>query len=271
MRNINKKKSNIILNYYKFLCIFLLSFAIFFIFITTVSNYVYKTDIKSYMTSIILKPINCLKTYNLLNYKSLLKENKRLNREIINLKLENSNINTNNSDIDSFKKLSKADLYTDYNKIYSKVLYRNKMYWYSTITIDKGLSSGIKTGSLVVDKSGLVGIIKTSSKNNSTVELITNNSNDNKLSVGVRTKKGFKYGTIEFYKYPYLKVELTTDEGSIKENDMVITSGLGNLPKGIEIGKVKRIERDSYDLTSILYVEPLSDFNDINYVMVLVK
>ena len=52
---------------------------------------------------------------------------------------------------------------------------------------------------------------------------------------------------------------------------MVITSGLGNLPKGIEIGKVKRIERDSYDLTSILYVEPLSDFNDINYVMVLVK
>ena len=40
-------------------------------------------------------------------------------------------------------------LYTDYNKVFSKVLYRNKMYWFNSITIDKGYSSGIKKDSLV--------------------------------------------------------------------------------------------------------------------------
>ena len=265
-----RKKESIIFKYYRFLCVFLLVFAIFFIFYKSISNYTYKSNIKSYMTSVILKPINNLKVYNILNYKNILKENEKLNKEVINLKLEKSKLENNNKEINNFKKLLRTDLYTDYNKVYSKVLYRNKMYWYSTITIDKGSKNGIKQNSLVVDKDGLVGVIKTVSKNNSVVELITNN-NDNELSVGVKTKTGFKYGTIESYKYPYLKVELITNDNSIKENDLVVTSGLGNLPKEIEIGKVKRIKRDSYDLTSILYVEPLSNFNDLGYLMVLVK
>ena len=269
MRNINKKrKKDIVYKYYKFLVIFILCFSIFFISITAISTYIYKTDLKSYMNSIVLKPINCIKKYNILNYKTLLKENERLEKEIIDLKLDKSK--KEYEQIENLKYLTKENLYTDYNKIFSKVIYRNKMYWYSTITIDKGTSSGIKEESLVVDKYGLVGVIKRASKTSSTVELITNN-NDNKMSVGLMTKKGFKYGTIELYKNPYLKVELTTDESGIKENDLVVTSGLGNLPKGIEIGKVKKIERDSYDLTSILYVQPLSDIGDINYVMVLVK
>ena len=78
-----------------------------------------------------------------------------------------------------------------------------------------------------------------------------------------------KIGLIDGYNYPYIKVSLTTDENGIKIGDILTTSGLGNLPKGIYIGKIQKIEKDNYNLGTILYVEPNQDMNDINYVAVL--
>ena len=68
-----------------------------------------------------------------------------------------------------------------------------------------------------------------------------------------------------------LKVELTTDKTGINIGDTLITSGLGNLPKNIEIGTIQKIEKDKYELTYILEVKPNQDMNNISYVSVLVK
>lgn len=269
MKYINKKPRKVFW-YYKFLCVFIIVFFLFFLFSNTISDHVYNSKLKSYVIDICTKPISYLKIYNVFNYKNLFLENKSLNKKVIDLELK-SDMKYNDDDLANLKELTKEDFYSDYKKVYSKVLYRNKMYWYNTITIDKGSKDGIKNNSLVVDKNGLIGVIQSTSLKNSVVRLITSNKNDDKISVGLKTEKGFKYGTLEAYEYPYLKIELTTNESYIKTNDIVLTSGLGNLPKGIKIGEVKKIERDSYDLTSILYVLPLGNIEDINYLAVLVK
>lgn len=272
MRYINKKKkNNFSYWYYKFLFIFLFVFGMFFLLNNIISSYVYKSNIKDYSNIVFLKPLNTLKIFNLANYKNLLEENKRLEEEVLSLKYDNNKLNEEREDITNLRKLSSVKLYTDYNKVFAKVLYRNRMYWYNTITLDKGYSSRIKNNSLVVGESGLIGVIKSVTKTTSSVELITNNNDDNKISVGVKTKEGFKYGTIEKYEHPYLKVELMVDNKYINLGDMVVTSGLGNLPKGIEIGKVRKQEKDSYNLTNILYVEPEINIDELNYVMVLNK
>ena len=59
------------------------------------------------------------------------------------------------------------------------------------------------------------------------------------------------------------------DVKSIKNEDQIITSGLSNFPKDIYIGNIKEIKKDEYKVSTILYVEPKQDMNDITYVGVL--
>ena len=53
--------------------------------------------------------------------------------------------------------------------------------------------------------------------------------------------------------------------------DVVITSGMGNLyPKGLFVGKISRIERESYGTTQKIEIRPTVDFSRLEDVIVLV-
>ena len=55
-------------------------------------------------------------------------------------------------------------------------------------------------------------------------------------------------------------------------NDLVITSGLGNIyPKGLVVGSVSKIERESYGITQKIEVRPAVDFSRLEEVVVLVN
>ena len=65
-------------------------------------------------------------------------------------------------------------------------------------------------------------------------------------------------------------IEGITDSDSIKEGDLVTTTGLTDyFPSGILIGKVSRIVKDEYDLNSIVEVTPSVNFKDLSIVTVL--
>ena len=66
----------------------------------------------------------------------------------------------------------------------------------------------------------------------------------------------------------YLENVIGDFEPDIKGD--VITSGLtGNIPSGLYIGKIKRVIKDKYNLSSSIIIEPGSNFNDINLVRVV--
>ena len=72
------------------------------------------------------------------------------------------------------------------------------------------------------------------------------------------------------YQKNYLEVEGISNTEKISIADLVYTSGLGGVfPSGILIGTVKEITTDEYDLSKIIQVAPIVDFNNINYVAIL--
>ena len=224
---------------------------------------------KNYM-SYISTSISYIDKYNVFKYKKIVKRNEQLEKELLMMNtIENEKSNLK-EEIKVLKEAMKLKhTYSNYDLIYAKTIVRNKMYWYSTITIDKGLNDGIEEGLAVVSKDGLVGTVKSVTKDYSTVRLISNSNKDSKISVMVGTLDKVKIGLMENYEYPYVRVSLTTDDIGIKVGDIITTSGLGNLPKGINIGRIQKIEKDNYNLGTVLYVEPNQDMNDINYVVVL--
>lgn len=255
--------------YYKFLIVSTMFFSMFFLFNKSFSNLVNVSSYKYYVNSIFM-PISAISKNSILNCRTAIKENHKLKKDA----LDNKNLKEINAslkeEIESLKKLMKlGHTYTGYKTIYAKTINRNKMYWYSTITIDKGSSDGVKKGNAVVGVDGLIGIIKDTTKGTSTVKLITNSDTNSKIS-GI-IKKGNKsvIGLIENYEYPYIKVSLASGEKDINIGDEFYSSGLGNFPKNIYIGKVEKIDKDAYDLGNVIYVKPKQDMNDINYLMVL--
>ena len=239
--------------YYKFLIVFLIFFSMFFLFNKNISYFVNNSSLKSYINSLLvsISSSDNNKEDSLIN-NTLLEENNNLKEEIAKLK--------------ELMKLKST--YTGYKMIYSKTIIRNKMYWYNTIVIDKGSSDGVKEGNAVIGLNGLIGIISNTTKDSSTVKLITNNDTNYRISGAVKKEKETVVGLIEGYNYPYIKVSLV-ESLKVELGDKFYSYGLENFPKNIYIGEVKKIKKDNYDLSTILYIEPKQDMNDINYVVVL--
>ena len=146
------------------------------------------------------------------------------------------------------------------------------MYWFNTITINKGKSSGIKENMAVVSGDGLVGrVIKVSSKT-SEIKLITTNDINHKISVMIKKENDTIYGILSGYNNNLLEITSINKDINNLDNYNVYTSGMGGIfPSGIIIGKVKGIKKDKYDVSKIIEVEPSSNFNEIRFVNVLIR
>lgn len=161
---------------------------------------------------------------------------------------------------------------TEYDTVNATVLSRNKSYWFNTITIDRGSKDGIKKDMAVVTKKGLVGKITKVSFTSSEVKLITSDDVNYKVSVGISTDNGDTYAILNGYdkEEGLLMVTGVDKTTNIKENDIVVTSGLGGKePRGIYVGTVKKQKNDKYNLSKTIYLETGQDFNSIHYVTVL--
>ena len=160
----------------------------------------------------------------------------------------------------------------DYECINATVISRNVGYWYNNITINKGSSDGIVDDMIVINSKGLVGRVYSTSKHNAVVRLITTSDTNNKISVSVSHGGKYIYGLINRYNYSknVLEVEGISNTENVLVGDYVYTSGLGGIyPSGILIGIVDSISTDSYDLSKIINVKTVVNFEDINYVAVL--
>lgn len=185
-----------------------------------------------------------------------------------NIKLEeylNSSLEEDNQQLKELLDLNRT--LSDFEYVNATVLYRNVSYWLDTITIDKGEQDGVRVNDSVVTKNGLIGKVVTVNKDNSVVSLLTTDDSYY-VSVSVNGSNGLLYTYDK--KEQALKVKGIDKKEEIKEGDAVLTNGLGGLfPKGLYIGKVKKIENDTYDLSKVVYVDVEQNFNDIAYVMVV--
>lgn len=161
---------------------------------------------------------------------------------------------------------------SEYTYVNATVINRNIGYWYNSLTIDKGSKNGIKQGDAVITSNGLIGKIISVSNFSSTVKLLTTDEISNKISVKINSNDKYLYGLLIGYdkEQNIYSIEGITDSDSVKEGDLVTTTGLTDyFPSGILIGRVSRVVKDEYDLNSIVEVTPSVKFENISIVTVL--
>lgn len=202
----------------------------------------------------IIKTIQKLRTNNTYLINDNISEINELKEEVNNLK----NVLDLNNTI------------TNYNYVNSTIISRNTNYWYNTIIIDKGEKDGIKINSPAIIKEGLIGKVIETTKDTSTIELLTTTNYENKISIKINNKI---YGLISSYDSTdnkYIIEGISTNE-KINVGDIVYTTGLSEIyPSGIKVGFVDEVIYDNFELEKKVKVTPSVDFNKIAYITIII-
>lgn len=139
--------------------------------------------------------------------------------------------------------------------ITSKVVSRDP-YNLDEITILKGSEDGVKTGDIIINEYGLVGIVSSVKKHVSFVKTI--NHKDTNISV----KVGKSYGMLKKDDGKLIIEDIKTKDSDLV-GTFVKTSGFTSVPEDILVGEVSSVIDNG--LTLSLVVIPSADLNNLNY------
>lgn len=197
--------------------------------------------------------------------KERLNEYASLQAELTEVQLEN----------EQFREIiDKKDDLKAYDPIHATVISRNPDQWEERVIIDKGKKQGVKQNMAVITARGLVGKVISVTDFHSTVELLTTENRDFRVSAVVRGKgKKAKsaYGLIESYdpERGELLMKKVDADIDIKVGENVVSSGLGGIfPQGLPIGTVTEVSTEDYGLTNMLYIKPAAQFSMLDHVII---
>ena len=228
---------------------------------------------------IVKKPLSFIgdifNEYN--DLKDVYDENKKLKTKLdsyANVEAENEILTT---EIDKLKKITEIDyLPSDYQTKVATVQIRDQTNWNDEITIDLGSMNDIQEGMAVCDSKGMVGGVSKVTEISSTVSLITSENPSNQIPVMVVNGDQVVYGLLENYSVNSQKLNITllSNIDKLEKGAKVYTSGLGGdgkSPKGIYIGKAKKLVTQTDGTTTTLMVTPAANMEDLSYVSVIKK
>ncbi len=133
------------------------------------------------------------------------------------------------------------------------------------ITIDRGSSSGVKTGQAVVSSGVLVGVVDRVNDYSSTVFLAI----DPNFRLRGLGQDGRAQGIIRGQIGQGYLFEKITQAESISVGEQVITAGSGEVPQGILIGRVDSVNKTQNSVFQSAQVQSLLDFNSLELVFIV--
>lgn len=195
-------------------------------------------------------------------------DSKNQSNKIKQLEAENERLKSENK---KYKKELDIEDISKFEPISSTVLSRNPDQWMNTLVINQGKKDGIKNNMAVMTSDGLVGRISKVNQFSSQVDLISTNTRANRLSVNIQHDDKNVFGLIDHYdsKTEELVISDINNKDSVKKGDKVVTSGLADqLPTGLYIGEVSKVENDEYGLSKEVRVKTGTDLADLSHVYV---
>lgn len=231
-------------------------------------------DAMSIVTKVVTYPFNviCDCSNSVVDLFNTQQENDHLKRKIDELgQVKARNTSLENENLALKRTLKLKDTLSDYDLVICNVISRSPDSWTNLLIIDHGARSGIKKNMAVMSDSGLIGRVVEVNSTSSKVELITSTDKAaNRFAVAAKSKKHKEiHGIITLIndKLAFTPIE---SKVKVKPGTQVYTSGMGGKsPKGLLVGTIYKISRDSYGLSNILEIKPAGNLNNPSIVTVV--
>lgn len=164
-------------------------------------------------------------------------------------------------ELDNIKKINDMEFDDNLDIIVSRVKYRDVYEYSNTLTIFKGTKNNVNVGDAVLTNNGLVGIINKTYDYYSVVSLITNKKSN--ISVKINDAVG-----VLKMKNSKLVVTSINNYKNISIGDEIYTSGLGNLPDNIYVGKVKSVSLNDTEIEKVIEVDIENRLDTLDYLFI---
>ena len=199
---------------------------------------------------------------------NLAQDNEELKKEVNRLIVENVQLKTI---IEENQQLLAERDFLESNglqAITAKVIGQNPQANLQALILDKGSKDGV-TLDLPLITSGGVMVGKISKVNRSYSEAILINDSQSSVAVMIQNEDNSK-GVLVGEHGLSLKMELIPQNEIVKQNDLVITSGLEpNIPRGLVIGKVSRVATEPNSAFQTAWLQSLVRVDNLLIVSVL--
>ena len=184
----------------------------------------------------------------------------------INPNLDTKNIELNydkylKDELDNIKKINNIEFNDDLDLQVSRVKYRNVYEYSDTLTIYKGFKKNVFVNDVVLNNDGLIGIVTKTYDYYSIVTLITNKSSN------ISVKINDAIGILKTINNTLVVTNINNYE-KVNVDDEIYTSGLGNLPDNIYIGKVKSINLNNTEIEKVIEVNINDRLEKLDYVFI---
>ena len=203
------------------------------------------------------------------SYKKLQAENDALKKENDKLRQSNNNLILQKAEYEQLKDLSDAFKYEPFkgneDAVAANIIAVDNSMAYSSFTVDVGKNKGITEGSIVVDGDGLVGEVSKVDGNTAQIKSILNINKN--VSFMVRNKKDVT-GVVHGDGNREMEGYLLNYNANAVEGDVIVTTGMGNYPKGIVIGKIDKVEFDNDTQLKQIKVRPSAKITSIQKVAI---
>lgn len=195
-------------------------------------------------------------------------DNDRLNEEVKNLTIENSQLRTlvkNEAEIDIQERFLQS---TGLTAVPARVIGKNPEANLQAIIIDRGARHGISLDQAVITSEGvIVGKIYKVREHSSEAILV----NDPKSNIAaIIQNEAESKGIVKGEHGISLKMELIPQNEKVTEGDVVVTSGIEpTIARGLIIGKVTRVETYPNEIFQTAFLQSLVRIDNLTSVSVL--
>lgn len=184
----------------------------------------------------------------------------------INPNLDTKNIELNydkylKDELDNIKKINNIEFNDDLDLQVSRVKYRNVYEYSDTLTIYKGFKNNVFVNDVVLNNDGLIGIVTKTYDYYSIVTLITNKNSN------ISVKINDAIGILKVIDNTLVVTNINNYE-KVNIDDEIYTSGLGNLPDNIYIGKVKSINLNNTEIEKVVEVNINDRLEKLDYLFI---
>lgn len=210
------------------------------------------------------------KLQSLWSLKDLQAENEKLKKQVELLSAENNQLEEYRQQNIRLRELLRLEstLSSNYEFEAAEVIARDIKNWNQRVTINKGSKHGFKKGMAVLTHQGLIGRVSAVTSTTSEVLLIIDRQGAVAAILQASRFPGVVEGTPD--NSGLLQMIHLPFDAPVKENQVVVTSGLGQIiPKGLRIGYVIDVRVEPNGLMKKAILKPFADLDRIEEVLVV--
>lgn len=201
----------------------------------------------------------------------LQEDNRLLRQEVAALRAELHVLEEHRRENQRLREIAGVREYLPYRVVVAQVAARPYNQWFSSVTLNRGASDGLKPGLPVINAQGVVGHVESVTANTARVLLLT----DPDSAVGGMTVESEAPVLVEGTGDPAGREAIVRPlvwGAALAPGDRVVTSGLSHIfPKGLAIGEIESVSEDALGLKQQAVLRPYVDFNRLDWVAVILE